>query len=216
MAESDCRAQVNACAMRISLLASNGAPLVGASNAYVTNALVTLAWSSVYTDGEEIEEKNACGATAISYRSRDTFTRGDVTITLVSPDPFASALLSGGSTLTVAARPLGFAAPPIGPVTGNGISIELWAARVLDGTDDPDYPYAHWAYPKITNLRTGDHEHGNSAIKPVFSGQAYQNPNWGNGPINDFLAASNRAFQWIPSATIPTPTCALIPVLADA
>ncbi len=213
MAEEDCRPQVQACAIRVTRLAANGAPLVGAENMYVSNALVTLGWTSVYTDGEEIEDRNACGDVVVNYRGRDSFKRGDVEITLATPDPFLSELLSGGDVLDVVGLPAGFAAPPIGPVTGNGIGIELWAIRVDNGTEDADFPYAHWLYPRIKNLRVGDHEHGNASIQPPFSGQAYENPNWGDGPVaSSWPATSDRVYQWIPAATIPTPSCAYLAV----
>lgn len=208
MAAEDCRPQVQACAMRVTRLAANGAPLVGAENRYVSNALVTLGWTSVYVDGEEIEDRNACGDVVVNYRGRDTFKRGDVEITLASPDPFLSEMLSGGDVLDVPGLPAGFAAPPIGPVTGAGVAIELWAIRVDDGVEDASFPYAHWLYPRIKNLRLGDHEHGNSSLQPPFTGQAYENPNWGDGAgTGEWPAASDRAYQWIPSAAIPTPTC---------
>lgn len=215
MAEEDCRPQVQACAIQVTRLAANGAPLVGAENRYVSNALVTLGWTSVYTDGEEIEDRNACGDVVVNYRGRDSFKRGDVEITLASPDPFLSELLSGGDVLDVVGLPAGFAAPPIGPVTGNGIGIELWAIRVDNGVEDGDFPYAHWLYPRIKNLRLGDHEHGNSSIQPPFTGQAYENQNWGDGPTTgSWPATSDRVYQWIPAATIPTPTCAYLAVSA--
>lgn len=209
MAEADCRGQVNSgCVSRYARLDTNGVPLPGANNLYVSDALVTMAVTAVYTDGDEIEEKNACGATKVSYKQPDTFKRIDVELTLVTPDPFLSEFLSGGDVLDESGLPKGFAAPPLGPITGNGISVELWGIRVDDGDQDPDFPYAHWAYPKIKNLRVGNHEHGASALKPVFSGQGYENINWFDGPVGDWPALSDRVYQWIPSASMPTPTCA--------
>lgn len=216
MSETDCRPQVHACTMRLTRLATNGAPLVGATNGYVTDALVTMGLSPVYTEGDEIEDKNACGVVVVNYKAPDSLKRGDVEIQIITPDPFASEILSGGDVLTVAGRPKGFAAPPIGPITGAGIGIELWAIRVDDGADDPDFPYAHWLYPRVKNLRVGDHEHGAGSLQPAFTGQAYQNSNWGDGPVGDWPATSDRIYQWIPAATMPTPTCDYTAVLADA
>ncbi len=213
--ESDCRGQVSGCISRYARLDTNGVPLPGANNLYVSDALVTMAWTSVYTDGDEIDEKNACGTTKVYFKQPDTFKRGDVVLTTVLPDPYLSEFLSGGDVLSVGSIPKGFAAPPLGPITGNGISVEIWALRVDDGDQDPDYPYAHWVYPKIKNLRLGDHEHGASAIKPVFSGQAYENINWYDGPVGDWPATSDRAYQWIPSQTAPTPSCSYINLAAS-
>lgn len=215
MAETDCRGQVSGCVSRYARLDTNGVPLPGENNLYVSDALVTLGFTAVYTDGDEIEEKNACGTTKVSYRQPDTFKRGDVELTLVTPDPFLSEFLSGGDVLTSGSIPKGFAAPPLGPVTGNGISIEVWTLRIDEGDQDADYPYAHWAYPKVKNLRIGDHEHGASALKPVFSGQAYENINWYDGPVGDWPATSDRIYQWIPCQTMPTPSCAYVTLAAS-
>ncbi len=216
MAEADCRGHVSTgCVSRYARLDTNGVPLPGANNLYVSDALVTMAFEPVYTDGDEIDEKNACGTTKVYFKQADTFKRGDGTLTLVTPDPFLSEFLSGGDVLTEAGLPKGYAAPPLGPITGNGISVELWGYRVDDGDQDPDFPYAHWVYPKMKNLRIGGHEHGASALKPVFSGQLYENVNWFDGPVGDWPATSDRIFQWLPSATIPTPTCAYIALNAS-
>lgn len=215
MAETDCRGQVNGCAIRVARLDTNGVPLPGAENLYVSDALVSLAWTSVYTDGNEIDESNACGATSVYFKAPDTFKRGDVEITLVTPDPFLSEMLSGGDVLTSGAIPKGFAAPPLGPITGAGVSVELWSIRVDDGDMDPSYPYAHWVYPKIKNLRLGDHTHESGALKPVFSGQAYENINWYDGPVGDWPATSDRVYQWLPAASLPTPSCAYINLAAS-
>lgn len=216
MAETDCRPQVQACAIRVARLDSNGVPSPGANNLYVSDALVSLGFTPVYTDGDEIEDKNACGTVAVNFRGPDSFKRGDVTIQLTTPDPFLVEMLSGGDVLDEAGRPKGFAAPPIGPVTGNGVSIELLAKRVDDGDLDADFPYAHWAYPKIKNLRLGEHTHANASNLPQFTGQAYENPNWFDGPVGDWPAESDRVYQWIPSAgPLWTPSCAYQELVAS-
>lgn len=209
MAEQDCLAQVHACAMRVANLLPNGIPDPGDDNLYVSDALSVMTVTPVYADGDEIEEKNACGVVKVNRRGADTFKRLDVAISLVTPDPFLSALFSGGDLLEAAGK-VGFAAPPIGPITGNGVSIELWAERVTDDGDlDPDNPYAWWVYPKIKNLRLGEFAHQNGAILPAYTGQGHENANWFDGPENDWPAASDRVFQWFPTDTIPTPTCEL-------
>jgi hypothetical protein len=215
MAEADCRPQINACVSRYARLGTDGVPLPGANNLYVSDALVSLAFSPVYTDGDEIDEKNACGATKVYFRQPDTFKRGDVEITLITPDPFLSEFLSGGDVLDEAGIPKGFAAPPLGAITGAGISVELWTNRIDDGDLDQSFAYAHWVYPKIKNLRVGNHSHEAGALKPVFSGQAYENVNWFDGPTGDWPALSDRIYQWLPTNVVPTPTCAYINLAAS-
>lgn len=215
MAEEDCRGQVHACAIQVARLAADGSPLAGVSNLYVSDALVTATFTPVYTDGDEIEDKNACGDVKVNFKGADSFKRGDFSLELLTPDPFLSEMLSGGEVLTEAPRPKGYAAPPLGAITGNGISIELWARRIDDGDQDASYPWAHWAYPKIKNLRLAPHTHANAALHPTFTGQALENPNWGDGPTGGWPADSDRVFQWLPEATIPTPSCAYVELVAS-
>lgn len=214
MAEVDCRPQVHGCAVRLARLDATGAPLVGATNLYVTDQLITMTATPVYADGDEIEDKTACGTVGLQYRAPDTFKRYDISIELLYPDPFLESMM-GGESLTVAGRPLGAAAPPIGPITGDGVSIEVWAKRIDDGDVDALWPYAHWAYPKVRNLRKAPHSHANAGLRSTWTGQAFENALWGNGPNNDFGADSDRVWQWIPSDAIPAATCALGAVLAD-
>lgn len=208
MAEADCRPQVQACAIRVARLDTNGVPLPGANNLIVSDALVSLGVTAVYTDGDEIEEKNACGSVAVNYKGPDSFKRLDISIQLVTPDPYLSEMLSTGSALIANAADIkGYAAPSIGTVQGNGVSIEVWTNRVDSGALDADYPYAHWAYPKVQNLRIGDHTHQNGALLPQFVGQAVENPNWFDGPLNDWPADSDRVYQWVPAAALPVASC---------
>jgi hypothetical protein len=214
MAEQPCLPQVQACVIRVAILDTSGVPLPGAENLYTSDALTTLTFTPVYTDGDEIDEKNGCGTTKVNYRATDTFKRGDVAIGLVTPDPFLVSMLSAGDVLQDGAR-RGFAAPPLGAVTTPGISVELWAKRIDEGDLDADSPYAWWAYPKLNNLRLGPHTHQNGALLPTFTGQAYENPNWYDGPLNDWPATSDRVYQWIPTDTLPDAACGFQALLAS-
>lgn len=212
MPPADVLPQIQADAIRIAKLDPSGVPLPGAGNLYVTDALTVLTLKPVYLDGTEITEANASGKLCLDYRGDDSFRRVDVEIEVCEPDPYLEHLLSGAALLDLGGDvPPGSAAPAIGPLTANAVSIEVWAKRINDGDLDADYPYAWWALPKIRNLRTGDKKLANEANKPTFTGQGLQNPNWYDGPNNDWPSASDRAWQWVPTtaATIPAVTSGL-------
>ena len=165
MADIDCRPQIQACAIRVARLDSNGVPSPGADNLYVSDALVSLGVSPVYTDGDEIEDKTACGAVGVNFRGDDSLKRADVSIQIITPDPYLSEMLSGGKVLDPGGgAAVGWAAPPIGTITGNGVSIEVWTRRIDDGDLDLNYPYGWWVYPKVRNLRIGDWSHENGSL----------------------------------------------------
>jgi len=86
---------------RLTKLADNGAPLVGANNAYVTDSLITVGIGLEYTDGEEITQKNGAGRMCLSYRAPDTLNRGTISdFQVCSPDPNILQFLIGGSVIT--------------------------------------------------------------------------------------------------------------------
>lgn len=210
MANNDCLPQVHACVMRVTDLDSNGVPTPGADHIYTTDALTILTMTPVYVDGEEIEERNACGTVCVNYRGDDSFKRLDVEITICAQDPRLVSKLGGGTVLSPTQSgdvTRGYSYPSIGAITGNGVSIEVWAKRIDDGDLHVDWPYAWWVLPKVKNLRHGVRTFNNGAQLPVFSGQAYENPNWFNGPTNDWPSASDRVAQWIPDRTLPTVVC---------
>lgn len=209
MAEDPKLPQVHGVRMRVGGLAANGTP---EGELYVSRAFTQVALSPVYTDGAEIDEPAADGQSCVYYKSDDTFKRLGATVSLCSPDPYLQASLGGGDVIdsddvAELGDRVGFRAPALGAVSQvNGISVEVWARRVRSGTLDPDSPYAHHAYPKLTNLRLGDWSHGNAALLPSYTGQAYENPNFGDGPAGDFIGTSDRVHQWIPVDALPSIT----------
>lgn len=206
MANSDCLPQVQACRLRVCKLDSNGVPTPGANNLYVTDAFASLTATPVYTDGDEIEEKNACGTVAINYKGSDSFKRLDVELQVHTHDPYLTEMLGLGDVLT-AGGVNGYAAPPIGAIAGNGVSIEVWAHRVDDGDLHAEYPYAWWVFPKVKNLRHGAKSFANGPHVQTFVGQAVENPNWYDGPLNDWPTTSDRSFQWMPTDDMPAVVC---------
>lgn len=209
-----CLPQVQACALRVTRLDANGVPTPGADNMYVSDALTSLAFAWEVEEGTSIREKNACDAVVVDYQGPDELVRGNMTITLLTPDPELSEILSGGSVLTAAAA-VGYAAPPIGIMSASPVSIEVWAKRIRDGKLDTTHPYAWWAYPWVQDLRPGDHEHTNANLGASFMGKAFENENWFDGPLNDWPAASDRVYQWLPTTTLPTVQCGYAAVAAS-
>ena len=221
MAEQPCLPQVQACIIRVAKLNPDGTPLVGTDAGYISDALVSVAFEPEYQDGAEITQDNACGDRVIDYKAPDIFRWGNITLQLATPDPYLSAFLSGGQVITGTAGDvdrIGWQAPPLGTLEENPISMELWAKRPdkATGSLDAGSPYARWAYPLVKNLRLGSWTHENGPILPEFTGQAFENPAWADGPWGDWAWASDRVVQWFPvtEASLPDATCAPVAITA--
>ncbi len=206
MAEQPALPHVHGLRMRVTNLDQNGVPTPGTDQMYVTDAFTKVSVDPQYTNGGTIERKNAQGVTCTYYKSADSFTSCNIEIELCSPDPYLSAMLGGGKVITGdTPERTGFAAPALGAVADDGgLGIEVWGRRIDDGEEDVDSPYSWWLYPRVKNLRQGSFEHGDSDLVPAFTGQAYENPNWYDGPTNDWLSDSDRVFQNMPTDELPT------------
>lgn len=212
----DCIPQLQACRIRVADLGATGAPVIGAGHVYVTDAFQKVTLSPQYQDGDEITEKNACGATFIDFLADPSFTRVDISLDLLTPDPYLHKMLVAGSVLlTLGDTSVGWAFPPVGEVTGNGVSIEVWCKRVSDGALSQVHPYAHWAMPLVRSMRVGDKEFSSTAQHSLLTGQCNENANWGDGPGNDFDAESDRCAQWIPTDTLPDVSCGPLASIAS-
>lgn len=203
MANIDNLPQVQACAIAVTDLDANGIITASADSRYVSSALTELQVNPVYRDATEIEEPNACDTICVNFKGDDSLKRVDVSLTICTFDPYLIAKLGGGDILTDAGVN-GYAFPAIGPLTGNGVSIEVWSRRIDDGVQHDEYPWAWWVLPRVKNLRWGNQTFNNGSRLPVFTGQALENPNWFDGPDNDWPVASDRVVQWFPVAALPT------------
>lgn len=193
-----CTPQVSACLIRVSRLDSSGTPVESATGSYVSDALTTLTVTPEIEEGEEFIVKNGCGIPCVNYKAPDTIKRLTVELTLCTPDPRLHEILSGGTVLTDG-EAVGWAMPALAEeISPNGIAIELWAKRIGDdGSDDPDFPYARWLFPRV-KLTPGARTFEFGPLSSPFTGNGYENPQFLNGPTNDWPVASSKAMQWIP------------------
>ena len=211
---NDCLPQIQACAIRVTTLETNGVPHVGPVSMYVSSALTSVALKWVTEKGDDFMERNACGDITVDYTGPEVLRHLDVTITMLTPDPELDSLLSGGSVLTSGGK-VGFQAPPLGIVADEPVSIELWTKRIRDRKQDTVNPYAWWVLPYVANLRPDDMTFEDKNLPQAFVGQLYENANWYNGPTNDWPVASQAVYQWMPWGSMPTAKCGFSAVAAS-
>lgn len=209
-ASDDCLPNMlQACRTRICLLDSAGAPLVGAESMVVTDRLVKFTYTPNYKAATELTENNACDAVLVDYLGPPSLVRFDLDMDFISPDPYVLSLLLPQSSLLTGMMSggVGVAAPPIGVVVNNGVSLEFWVKRVIDGVLSTVHPYMHWAFPKVLNAQEGARELSNTTEHGLVTAQAFENAEWFDGPGNDFDAVSTQGWQYIPADTLPDVTC---------
>jgi hypothetical protein len=206
---------VFALGMRVVRLAQNGAPLVGADNAYETDNLVRVDFTMQYREGEEKERVNGAGRACLYYKAPDTVRGLTVdAVELCYPEPELEEFLSAGDVLVNAqSEAIGYAAPEVGTVVGgNGVALELWSSAITDDGVADEYPYMKWLLPREKLRETGTRSIGADPLAVSYEGTGQQNPNYGSGPFDDWLYESSRVFQWYYVATMPTLANGLVAV----
>lgn len=90
--------------LRMTKLDSTGAPLVGTTTCYTSNALTTVGLGLTYEDGAQITQRNGSGDLCMSYKAPDTLTNGVVdALQICQPDPNILQFAIGGDTINRAA-----------------------------------------------------------------------------------------------------------------
>lgn len=210
-AETDAPASILAVAMRVAQLDASGATPAGASNMYVTDALIQFQWQPTVEAGLDLMQRKASGDLCVFTKTADIIKRYEVTLNLCSPDPELEALISGGAVLADAGATVGYGAPALGadPVP-NGVSVEIWSEAIEGDVPPATNPYFWWAFPKIKFEKKEQRTLEAGVLANSFSGYAYENPGWGNGPNDDWMLASDRVFQYQRTDSFPTPGVGLV------
>jgi hypothetical protein len=190
--------------MRLTRLGADGSPLIGPENSYVTDSLVQLEIGLEYEDGNEITQRNGSGDLCLTYKAPDSLKRGTISsLQVCTPDPVILGFLTGGTIiLDDDDNPIGYAAPKVGsdPLP-NGVSIEFWTRGIIDGSSQG---YFWWAVPKA-KVRPSDGWtiSGEDPLLPELEGTSEQNPNWGDGPDNNWIWESGSVWQYVQVDEIP-------------
>ena len=115
---------------------------------------------------------------------------------------------------------VGYVAPRLGAIPARahaGVSIELFGQAIIDGTQASDLPYYWWVFPRVKDMHVQPREFANSPNLLILEGQAYENPNWGDGPTHEWpsdLPTPTKVFQRTRCgrAVVPKPSLLNSPV----
>lgn len=214
---------VYALGLRISKLDSNGAPIVGANNSYLTQALVKIELGLEYEDAKEVTQLNGSGDVCIEFQAPYTLKRGSIAgLQLCQPDPNILQFLIGGDTINDNAVPtpnqIGYRAPLTGvEEIPNGVAVEAWSRAVIGSAFARALPYLHWTMPQCYFMPTGNMIlAADGSVLPELQGYSIQNPGFGSGPNNDITTPTDRVWQYIREATIPDLSVGFAPVVVQS
>jgi hypothetical protein len=87
--------------LRLGHLDAAGAPRVGPTNGYKTDALVTIGLGLELREGEEVEQLAGDGSICVYYKAPDTLKRGTIAgLEVCTPDPNVLEFVQGGGVYT--------------------------------------------------------------------------------------------------------------------
>lgn len=192
-------------AMRVAVLNSSMGFTEGASGLYVSDSLVKVEVEPDYEDGDEKTQKNGAGRVCLNYKTPSTPKGINVKgLQLCTPDPDLEQYLAGGLVLTDSGDTVGYAMPAVGTdPTPNGVSIEFWTRAIVNGAPAAVNPYIQWVAPRVF-LKRSSQTLQEDPLETTFEGFGTENPNWGNGPVNDWTLDSSRAWFYRRTSTLPT------------
>lgn len=228
-----CISQAKVCRLRVARLSSACAPVAGADNGAVTAGILTMTRAAEISEGTEYEFKNGCGEIIAQAKDADRIKWFNLTGELQVMDYELLELMFGGSVITAdagedfAGKTIGYCRPS-GSDTPDAVSLEIWTSVII-GTSggcssDANAPqYVRHVFPRVVMVE-GDRTFEDGTGTIAFTGRAYENPAWGNGPWNDFPgvypACTNTAhLEFIESdlpANVVSGGCGYVTVPADA
>jgi hypothetical protein len=86
--------------LRLTKLDTDGSPLAGSQNCYVTDSLVQLGAGLNFTSNKVVEQVNGRGQTCVSYQAPDTLQSASISpLQVCVPDPNIMAFLIGGAVI---------------------------------------------------------------------------------------------------------------------
>lgn len=212
----DNAASIQGVALRVTALDASGSPIVGSDwDVYLTGGFIRFAFTPQYTDGDEVEQKNAAGEVCTYFKMPDTLKNVSVSLELCDPDPILTAMLVGGVVLTetadgtympdgvTAGDPVatGYVAERSGiDPTPYGVAVEVWTNAIVGNRIAAGYSYWHYLVPYTKWRFDGERALENGRMATVFSGTGEGNEAFGSGPNMDVSdvepAVTSASFSW--------------------
>lgn len=143
--------------LRLTKLDATGAPLVGTTTSYVTEALSTVGLGLTYEDGAQITQRNGAGNLCLSYKAPDTLTNGVVdALNVCMPDPNVLQFAIGGDVINRAATSEVQTVTITGTPTGGTFTLTYNGQTTAGIAFDAAAAAVQSALEALSNLAPGD------------------------------------------------------------
>lgn len=207
---SECLAAIHLCRVRATRLNSDGTPMSGSNNVYVTDKPMVLTVTPVIEAGEDKTLVGGCDCIIAEYRGFDKLKRFDLELDLGVMEPGLFELLLGSTAIAEGTDIIGQwwtenafdCSTPAQP----NVAFEGWQTGWNESGQDGTWPYVHWVWPS-SFWQIAQHTLQNDFNQPKLTGFTRGNSNWGAGIYGDQPEASPALGGWFYSTTIPTASC---------
>lgn len=195
MANPFCFQPLDLCAIRVTRLnASTGSPVPGAGNAVISNAPIKLDVKYDTEKGDDLVQKNGCGAITSAFHDIDRIKSLILAMDLTQLDMDLLELMVGVQLFSQGGNPIGFQSPAISSNSVNYVCLEAWA-KAWDGGNpavptftSPNAAYYHFVFPK-TYWVMGDFILQSGFMITPVTGVGVENAKiTANGPFDDWPA----------------------------
>jgi hypothetical protein len=178
--------------VRAARLDASCTPVSGATNGAASKAIVRLQAAAENEAGQEYQQKNGSGDILISVKDEDRLKRMNLQLELATRDFELIELLTGATAISSGASggTIGISRRGVGSAAPSPVSLEIWTKVATSAGSCATAGSAQWfrnVYPKVV-FSMGDSEFGDSVAMVMLTGIAEANPNWGDGPFNDWPA----------------------------
>lgn len=179
---------IKAAVIRVGKLSGACVPLSGANMGAASKAVITMQATADYETGDEFNQKNGNGDLLISVKDNDKLKRLNLQLELATRDYELISVMTGATLLASGGVTYGIARLGTASSTPSPVSMEIWTKVAQASGSCAATGSGQWfrhVYPKVV-WTLGDSEFGNSVATVKMTGVAEGNPNWGNGPFNDY------------------------------
>lgn len=209
---------IQADAIRICRLGTDGTPVLAVTGAYANYAFTKVEVKSAMESANEFVQRSADGGIYIDYRDDDKIKWVELSLSVQYPDATLMELIENGALLLgdvvdEVIPILGYEAPLLASnVNSNPVSLEVWSKAPVGIVQTGTYQWYRWLMPYTRGWHRTDLAHENNPNEFMYAGYAFENPNFGTGPFEDWTTTeteegtaldSTRVWEWIASTALP-------------